>query len=1735
MALLGVHDSDSLFDFTHLPTEKPQSKINCAHGYEKTLFFGLDTGVITQYDIETNDDVSQAIFKKERSISKKPIQSIYVVTRHEHILVLADGLIHILSLRSLEEQQVVKAKGCTKFAVDEGNNDEGQKIAVLTDCVTIFQWKISEYVPITESYTCPDKPISLAYFDNTLCIGFNKRFSVLKITKPIGSPIITETKNQRPATFIAHVKESNVMAVGIGDQVSFYTPSVQLTSSYELPDDPSAFSYNTYAFFSPYMIFATRTALVVFDPIRLKPMQILQHDCGSPVALIPLRNEVVFVKAPTMMKKTGVSSIELFRLHPLPAFQSLLMKLKNAGFDEANAKYDEMVKRGFFDDPKYAEPHEKRIVQRELGIFGLTHAPFHFEQGMRHLADSKADPRLVLGMFRSFLPGVPKYTKPSYFKESEEKAKKRRRGRFEEEKDMEDADEEEGRDLRKKRRGDGVLDEGDDLSDFDDDEDDDDEDEEDDEDDEAEREDEEAESALHPADGSGSFGPQSPRSRRRRKMQKRKEEEYSEAELAINCWKCIDAPYAFCCPEGETTKDLQQSESSFSPVTPTLPTIPPPLSSSSSHSSLPPPPPPQPLPPPPLDGDDTQPTNLSRRAVPLDIQRCIRVACAAPSQQEQTAELFNRALLALVEYLFTVRGSSTAGSGAEDGDMNSSTVGLLGERSSKASEVEKRLDGVVDNALIRLCSFLGLSNLTALVTLPPQKFFGSFVVARQSLIGAHRYNHLALFLRGHGDFVSALDIWRRIGLKEIAEETFIGDGDNSSNNGTNSKGIKSPGVKAMSPYTQITKQPNVLAPPLSPRSSVLKGNNKDTFSDPSIAMALTETIHTLRNFSSSSSRNITTTTATTQQMNASHDRNNTSQAAKENEARQENAKKAVRRMSHDVFDPFASPGASPTISEGGSEIEGEGDVDEEREHERDEEREDEPTEEELEFRYWEDCLFHFSVWVMNTQPLRGVGIFVDRAECRATNIDRTLEFLMDHEESVVLKMRKSSEKALAEGHTWNQLSDEEIASGVFYLKENWSDLFSQKTTEHIFQLMLAPTRTALNTKTTLFPAPLLYTLPPLLQYLSYAISTLHTEDPAVHSLFADRLVSLCLSLAAEHPDHLRARTGGGRSGWMSSKPSAANAFQILNGPIWTWPWPSQLREQENMQRGYRRRQRSTQLLDEEPLYTQFPLPPPSAGTDTGVLGLLRKVLVSFLSHHLGVPIFTPVPPPSSASQRGASSRYSMQSSYSSSASSSSSFSSSSLSSSSSTSSTSFTSRNYATLPECPLDVPHLIHRLSGSTLLSELVLLLEKAGRVCEQIYVAAVLMGDIEYAESIVYRTRNSDAALSLVCCVSRGLVSTSPNAVANLSAQQLSQRKRLQSASGNSPSPSSNQKSAYRSEKAPLPPSSRTDRRGPAPAPVLSPEAGGLRRESSSTSAEPSARILSAMQAAGVEANGTEAAPSAPEPLMPSMASSSSLSSSSSSSSCSQPLAPPSLPSRQSHPLAPPSSVGKQSFSRSLDEALKLAQKFSAFIHPSRLILAFDPMTPLKHLLPFLTRFFRVIQSSTARVVALSSARRGIETRVAGESVLTHRRMKQIGYETVCDVCHHELGSKMVAIFPNGSTVHVSCMKQGNPATEPSSSPSPSASSDTRSLGVPTPPSASSPAHSSSFGFSSPLDEFSSDPALPAISHLPLCPITGFDFTKARGIDTIQLRHSVFVDQQGHSLRYEPIQFVSTSNLHR
>ncbi|KAK2956226.1 hypothetical protein BLNAU_8790 [Blattamonas nauphoetae] len=646
----------------------------------------------------------------------------------------------------------------------------------------------------------------------------------------------------------------------------------------------------------------------------------------------------------------------------------------------------------------------------------------------------------------------------------------------------------------------------------------------------------------------------------------------------------------------------------------------------------------------------------SQLLIPLNLEYVIKTTNTTDSQK---TKYFNDALLNLVHYLWHIRTKCNC----------------------PHAVVKTYLESIVDQSLLRLASFLSSPILSNIIHLSPDSFHCSYETIRSTLFYTGRYSILAEWLSNNGDNVSALELFRRIGTGDLVEEILQSRADSprdtvSSNPASDWEIFDTPDNLSPTPPNSVERD---IQPPLPPQPSteieeshavpkttLLSGPFID---NPMKQNAFQRTLSILKQFGGTIDL-VDSSLSNVEWKGAPFVNVDWSPVPEVDDEEDDGKESAVEKYN---TDSLVSTVLSLDLNE-----------------------QDHP----IQSRHTK-LLFLFAEWVFQANPLLAMPILIERPLMKLTPFSATLVFLIQVEEhinekelaSLRRKERKGEERSAAQKKDWeddirNKLKwvllkkdNEEMAinAGISFIRLIFPDIFSTDTVDRI------KVDTQHFYGSVLFPPALFVALPPTLQYLSFLILCCEVSSPVVHNLFVNRLLSLCLAFVKLHPQHNAATTSGGRGHWAENIVSGLAGYQFREDPVSMWDY-----------RKARDDRPPSDLIESIP-------PPPTAGTDKGILGMLRGALVTFLKLSF------------------------IEDSQ---------------------------ARMHLPFPTAPLDVDSLIERMKGTTLLTELCLCLKHKGRLSECVYIQAVLMDNLSAAVDTVLEHHSADAAKTLVWLAARGVV---------------------------------------------------------------------------------------------------------------------------------------------------------------------------------------------------------------------------------------------------------------------------------------------------------------------------------------------------------------------------------------------
>lgn len=168
--------------------EKLPLQIDCLAAWDDWLLVGTKPGHLLQYRIKKDAGTNRfevTLEKSNKNFSKK-IQQLFVVSQYKILVSLLENNIHVHDLLTFQQITVVsKAKGATLFACDLQQSESGE--AKLRMCVAVkrkiqlYYWKDREFYELQGDVTAPDIPKSMAWCENSICVGFKRDYYLIRM------------------------------------------------------------------------------------------------------------------------------------------------------------------------------------------------------------------------------------------------------------------------------------------------------------------------------------------------------------------------------------------------------------------------------------------------------------------------------------------------------------------------------------------------------------------------------------------------------------------------------------------------------------------------------------------------------------------------------------------------------------------------------------------------------------------------------------------------------------------------------------------------------------------------------------------------------------------------------------------------------------------------------------------------------------------------------------------------------------------------------------------------------------------------------------------------------------------------------------------------------------------------------------------------------------------------------------------------------------------------------------------------------------------------------------------------------------------------------------------------------------------------------------------------------------------------------------------------------------------
>ncbi|EDO34329.1 predicted protein [Nematostella vectensis] len=367
-----MHDA-----FEHAPIlEKLPLQIECIATYADCLLVGTRQGHLLLYSIK---DGSGAIrFKVDlrssnKLFSKKPILQLTVVEELSILISLSDNVISVHNLETFALLSTLsKSKGATFFAVD----------LTLKLCVAVkkkiqlYIWRNESFQELPPELGLPDVVRAVAWAGDSLCVGFKRDYSLIKVNTGAATELFSTGKHLEPT--IATLPNSGLILCRddmsiITDSEGKHTQKQSLTWS----DTPMALEY-----VEPYVI-------------GVLPRYIEMRTI-SPRALI----QSIELQKPRFIAKGKhiyvASTSHVWRLVPVALPMQIQQLLQDKQFTLA------LMLAEIVNEPATEKSRRIESIQN-MYAFELF-CQKRFDESLQLFARLETDPTHVIGLFEDLLP-----------------------------------------------------------------------------------------------------------------------------------------------------------------------------------------------------------------------------------------------------------------------------------------------------------------------------------------------------------------------------------------------------------------------------------------------------------------------------------------------------------------------------------------------------------------------------------------------------------------------------------------------------------------------------------------------------------------------------------------------------------------------------------------------------------------------------------------------------------------------------------------------------------------------------------------------------------------------------------------------------------------------------------------------------------------------------------------------------------------------------------------------------------------------------------------------------------------------------------------------------------------------------------------------------------------------------------------------------------------------------------
>jgi len=361
----------------------------CSHGDQ--FYVGTKEGVLLRYEVSKSQQPQ--LLRANKYFSKKPILQLAVVPEYDILVALKDGIVTVHDIHQAVTNfplihEVRKSKGCYSFSLSVTRTASltGDTAVYVRMCVVMrrklqfYYWKNRKFHDLQEDLSLSDTPKSLAWGDDSLCMGTKNEYSLYDVA---GGQTVKDLfptgVNQEPRVTLL---QDNRFGLDKEKQTTFISSSGQLNpKGVSWTEVPLAMVHD-----QPYLI-----------AVLSKTVEI-RTDESSPKLLI----QTLELPKPRFVARGGpgkiylASSNVIWTLTMVPVSEQVPQLLRDKQFELA-------CKLATICDKSSADK-SKRIQNIQMLMAFDLFCDFKFKESMDLFIELDICPSHVIGLYSGLLP-----------------------------------------------------------------------------------------------------------------------------------------------------------------------------------------------------------------------------------------------------------------------------------------------------------------------------------------------------------------------------------------------------------------------------------------------------------------------------------------------------------------------------------------------------------------------------------------------------------------------------------------------------------------------------------------------------------------------------------------------------------------------------------------------------------------------------------------------------------------------------------------------------------------------------------------------------------------------------------------------------------------------------------------------------------------------------------------------------------------------------------------------------------------------------------------------------------------------------------------------------------------------------------------------------------------------------------------------------------------------------------